>query len=85
MEEKKNSLVVSNARMRKELQDLEDQILFMLSNSTGNILDDHKLIETLATSKVKSQEITAKVNYYLFWPHFPLQILECNIFAFFCY
>jgi dynein heavy chain len=38
MEEKKNSLVISNARMRKELQDLEDQILFMLSNSTGNIL-----------------------------------------------
>jgi len=62
MEEKKNSLVVSNARMRKELQELEDQILFMLSNSTGNILDDHKLIETLATSKVKSQEITAKVK-----------------------
>jgi len=62
MEEKKNTLVVSNARMRKELQDLEDQILFMLSNSTGNILDDHKLIETLATSKVKSQEITAKVQ-----------------------
>jgi dynein heavy chain, axonemal len=62
MEEKKNSLVVSNARMRKELQELEDQILFMLSNSTGNILDDHKLIETLATSKVKSQEITAKVQ-----------------------
>ena len=62
MEEKKNSLVVSNARMRKELQELEDQILFMLSNSTGNILDDHKLIETLATSKVKSQEITQKVQ-----------------------
>jgi dynein heavy chain len=62
MEEKKNSLVISNARMRKELQELEDQILFMLSNSTGNILDDHKLIETLATSKVKSQEITLKVQ-----------------------
>eukprot|EP00981_Chlorochromonas_danica_P005554 scaffold1129_cov164-Ochromonas_danica.AAC.19 len=62
MEEKKNSLVIANARMRKELQELEDQILFMLSNSTGNILDDQKLIETLATSKVKSQEITAKVQ-----------------------
>ena len=61
MEEKKNSLVISNAKMRKELQELEDQILFMLSNSTGNILDDHKLIETLATSKVKSSEIQIKV------------------------
>jgi dynein heavy chain len=62
MEEKKNSLVISNARMRKELQELEDLILYMLSNSQGNILDDHKLIETLATSKVKSQEITQKVS-----------------------
>lgn len=62
MEEKKNSLVVSNARMRKELQELEDLILYMLSNSTGNILDDHKLIDTLATSKIKSQEITKKVE-----------------------
>lgn len=62
MEEKKNSLVISNTRMRKELQELEDLILFMLSNSQGNILDDHKLIETLASSKVKSQEITLKVQ-----------------------
>jgi len=62
MEEKKNSLVVSNARMRKELGELEDLILYMLSNSQGNILDDHKLIDTLATSKVKSEEITKKVE-----------------------
>jgi dynein heavy chain, axonemal len=62
MEEKKNSLVVSNARMKKELQELEDLILYMLSNSQGNILDDHKLIETLATSKVKSNEIQLKVK-----------------------
>ena len=57
-----NTLVVSNARMRKELQELEDTILFMLSNSQGNILDDHKLIETLATSKIKSAEILIKVQ-----------------------
>lgn len=62
MEEKKNSLVLSNARMRKELQELEDQILYMLSTSTGNILDDSKLIETLATSKTKSTEISHKVT-----------------------
>ena len=48
--------------MRKELQELEDTILFMLSNSQGNILDDHKLIETLATSKIKSAEILIKVQ-----------------------
>ena len=58
MEEKKNSLVVSNARMRKELQELEDLILYMLSNSEGNILDDHKLSRLwlpLKSSRRKSQ------------------------------
>lgn len=29
----KNQLVLSNARMKKELKDIEDKILFMLSNS----------------------------------------------------
>ena len=61
MEDRKNALVISSARMKKELQEIEDTILFMLSNSTGNILDDHKLISTLGNSKVKSAEISAKV------------------------
>jgi dynein heavy chain len=62
MEEKKNSLVVANARMKKQLQEIEEKILYMLSNSTGNILDDAELIETLADSKVTSNEITIKVK-----------------------
>eukprot|EP00953_Heterococcus_sp_UTEX-ZZ885_P035269 18212-Heterococcus_DN1.PRE.6 len=61
MEERKNSLVAGGARMRRELADIENRILFLLSNSTGNILDDHELIETLASSKKTSTEIAAKV------------------------
>jgi dynein heavy chain len=61
MEEKKNALMIANARMKKELQDIEDLILFKLSNATGNILDDHELIDTLANSKKTAQEITTKV------------------------
>ncbi|GMI07902.1 hypothetical protein TrRE_jg5473 [Triparma retinervis] len=61
MEEKKNALMIQNARMKKELQDIEDTILEKLSNATGNILDDHELIETLANSKRTSQDIKAKV------------------------
>jgi dynein heavy chain len=59
--ELKNQLVVSNARMKKELKEIEDKILYLLSNSTGNILDDEVLINTLAQSKITSNEITAKV------------------------
>lgn len=54
--------VVANAKMKKELQEIENRILFLLSNSKGNILDDHELIETLASSKKTSTEITHKVN-----------------------
>ena len=60
-EEKKNQLVMDNARMAKQLKDIEDEILFMLSNSTGNILDDQQLIDTLSNSKKTSQEIKARV------------------------
>mmetsp|Transcript_24429 Transcript_24429/g.96934 ORF Transcript_24429/g.96934 Transcript_24429/m.96934 type:complete len:2723 (+) Transcript_24429:2309-10477(+) len=61
MQEKKNTLVLANAKMKRELQELENKILHLLSNSTGNILDDHELIETLASSKVTSEEIGSKV------------------------
>lgn len=61
LEQRKNELVVQNAAMAKELQDIESRILYMLSNSKGNILDDAELIETLATSKKTSKEINVKV------------------------
>ncbi|CAB1101954.1 unnamed protein product [Ectocarpus sp. CCAP 1310/34] len=56
-----NKNLVANAKMKKELQEIENRILFLLSNSKGNILDDHELIETLASSKKTSTEITLKV------------------------
>merc|ERR1711871_776883 len=62
MQAKKNALVVSNAAMQKQLHDIESQILKLLSESTGNILDDHVLIETLATSKTTSNDINVKVK-----------------------
>ena len=61
LSEQKNQLVVANARMKSELKDIEDKILYMLSNSQGNILDDESLIDTLAKSKVTSDQISKKV------------------------
>lgn len=62
LEDRKNALMLANARNRKELADIENRILFLLSNSKGNILDDEELIETLSSSKVKSQDISAQVK-----------------------
>ncbi|KXZ54227.1 hypothetical protein GPECTOR_5g319 [Gonium pectorale] len=58
----KSQLVVSNAKMRAELSSIEDRILAMLSSSSGNILDDEELINTLAQAKITSNEIAAKVS-----------------------
>lgn len=58
LEEAKNQLIVSNAQMKHELKEIEDKILAKLSASEGSPVDDVDLIETLAASKVKSQEIT---------------------------
>jgi dynein heavy chain len=53
LERTKAQLVISNAQMRKELKEIEDTILFKLSNVVGNILDDQALIDALAASKAR--------------------------------
>jgi dynein heavy chain len=62
LSQQKANLVVSNAAMNKQLYDIESEILYLLSNSTGNILDDTVLIETLAQSKKTSEEIKEKMR-----------------------
>uniref|UniRef100_A0A4W3IJM0 Dynein axonemal heavy chain 1 n=1 Tax=Callorhinchus milii TaxID=7868 RepID=A0A4W3IJM0_CALMI len=57
LEEAKNQLIISNAKMKKELNDIEDQILNRLSSSEGNPVDDVELIKVLEASKVKAAEI----------------------------
>ena len=57
VEEKNNQLVVNNARMKKELADIEDKILYLLQNCKGNILDDTEIIDVLDQSKITSLEI----------------------------
>ncbi|XP_030840434.1 dynein heavy chain 1, axonemal isoform X1 [Strongylocentrotus purpuratus] len=61
LEEAKNQLIVSNAKMKSELKEIEDKILERLSSSEGNPVDDVDLIQVLEASKVKAQEIKAKV------------------------
>ncbi|XP_053933024.1 dynein axonemal heavy chain 1 [Cuculus canorus] len=61
LEEARNRLIVSNAEMHQELKKIEDQILYQLSTSEGNPVDDLELIKVLEASKVKAGEIQAKV------------------------
>lgn len=57
LEEARNQLILSNAEMHQELKEIEDQILYRLSTSEGNPVDDLELIKVLEASKLKAGEI----------------------------
>merc|ERR1719169_240157 len=61
MEKKRQDLVIESAQSKAQLKEIEDRILYLLSASTGNILDDEELITTLANSKVTGDRIQERV------------------------
>ena len=60
LEEEKNRLIVQSAENTRQLKELEDKILGVLSNSKGNILEDESAIDILNSAKVLSNDIAAK-------------------------
>lgn len=60
LEEKKNQLILESAANSKQLKEIEDQILEVLSSSKGNILEDETAIKILSSSKILSEEISEK-------------------------
>ena len=62
IEERKVKLMLSMAADQKKLAEIEADILKRLSESTGNILDNTELIDTLATSKTTSTVIKERVQ-----------------------
>ena len=83
LEDAKNQLIVSNAKMKQELKEIEDKILMRLSDSQGSPVDDIDLINTLEASKVKSQEIkvcsSLDVQYIYFIIYLKLKSCSFNI------
>jgi len=60
LEEKKNQLIIEGAASKKQLKEIEDKILEVLSSSQGNILEDEVAIQVLSSSKILAQEISEK-------------------------
>uniref|UniRef100_A0A803VDZ1 Dynein axonemal heavy chain 3 n=1 Tax=Ficedula albicollis TaxID=59894 RepID=A0A803VDZ1_FICAL len=60
LEEKKNQLIIESAANKKQLKEIEDKILEVLSYSEGNILEDETAINILSSSKQLSEEISEK-------------------------
>ncbi|XP_058475903.1 dynein axonemal heavy chain 3-like [Solea solea] len=60
LEEKKNELILESAANSKQLKEIEDKILKVLSSSEGNILEDEGAVKILSSSKILSEEISKK-------------------------
>ncbi|XP_072006034.1 dynein axonemal heavy chain 2 [Engystomops pustulosus] len=62
LEEQKQSLVLNIAAGKRKLQELEDEILRLLNEATGSLLDDVQLVNTLQTSKVTATEVSEQLE-----------------------
>lgn len=60
LEEEKNALILQSAENKRQLKEIEDKILEVLSSSEGNILEDETAIKILSSSKILSNEISEK-------------------------
>lgn len=60
LEEQRNQLIVESAENKRQLKEIEDRILHIMSSSSGNILEDETAIQTLNSSKTLSDEIKQK-------------------------
>ena len=60
LEKQKNQLIIQSADNKRKLKEVEDQILQVLSDSKGNILEDEGAVNILQESKVVSDDIQRK-------------------------
>ena len=60
LEEEKSQLIMQSAENKRQLKEIEDKILEVLSSSEGNILEDETAIEVLSSSKKLANEISEK-------------------------
>ena len=54
------TLILEDASNKKQLKDIEDNILDMLATAEGSLLDNQELIDALASSKVEITFIHAQ-------------------------
>jgi len=62
LDAERNALVIKVAEGKRTIAELEDQLLDLLSNATGSLLDNIELINTLNDSKVTSDEVTESLK-----------------------
>lgn len=64
LEEQREMLIEETSSNKNLLQHLEDSLLRELAQSTGNMLDNTELIQTLDDTKTKATEVIYFFNSY---------------------
>lgn len=59
LEEQREHLIQETSENKNLLKDLEDSLLRELATSTGNMLDNVELVQTLEETKSKAMEVSA--------------------------
>lgn len=67
LEEQKDNLVIGIAAGKRKLTELEDEILRLLNEAQGSLLDDEQLVNTLQTSKVTSSVSHFLIKYFIIY------------------
>ncbi|XP_070572584.1 dynein axonemal heavy chain 10-like isoform X2 [Ptychodera flava] len=62
LEEQRERLIQETSENKKLLKDLEDSLLRELATSTGNMLDNTELVQTLEDTKSKATEVSDKLK-----------------------
>ncbi|XP_010788876.1 dynein heavy chain 12, axonemal [Notothenia coriiceps] len=60
LEEERCALILQSAENKRQLKEIEDNILETLQSSKGNILEDESAIQILDSAKIMSNEISKK-------------------------
>jgi len=61
LEEQRQKLLEDVGSYKRKIKQLEDDLLYRLSSSKGNLLDDTELIDVLAVTKQTAQEVNEKL------------------------
>jgi len=61
LEKEKENLVINNSTMKSQLLEIQSKILKLLQESSGDILDDVQLIDTLAESNKTTKVLSASM------------------------
>ena len=82
LEVERQALIVNSANNNRQLKEIEDKILYTLSSSEGNILEDETAIQFLDTSKMLSNEIVKKQKVHLLGDIVTVKYFPCRIFTY---